>query len=202
MLALLLFVARPAPGASGPGEGPSALGSEKPGQSESGEIESAEAGLAESDSAEGGSTGSESTDSENSEYEATEKSTGPWHRSPSAIMFRSTLIPGWGQLANGKRIKAAVVLGAEGYLIYRGMRARQRESDALAAAEKDPSREALWLAEATVWNEEKRDYAWWTLFAVILSMGDAYVDAHLRGFDTEFDPESGQTQLRWHWTFN
>ena len=107
-------------------------------------------------------------------------------------MFRSTLVPGWGQWANGKRVKAAVVLGSEGYLIYRGLRARNREIDAKRLGQE---------AEAAVWNEEKRDYAWWTLFAVILSMGDAYVDAHLRGFDIEFEPQDGSTQFRWSWTF-
>jgi len=149
-------------------------------------------------------------DGETTEYE----STGPgnedqldanvvaWHRRPVAIMFRSTVVPGWGQFANGKRLKSAVVFGTESYLIYRAIRAARRETDALDAARENPSQEAAWLANADAWNGEKRDYVWWTMFTVILSMGDAYVDAHLRGFDTEFEPSTGEARVQWSLTFD
>src|SRR5262249_47536719 len=37
----------------------------------------------------------------------------PWHQKPWAIMTRSALLPGWGQLTNGRELKAVVVAGAE-----------------------------------------------------------------------------------------
>jgi hypothetical protein len=105
------------------------------------------------------------------------------------VMLRSVLVPGWGQWANGKHLKAIVVAGGEGYLIYRAVHAGRLESDARDQAKRDPDRETAWLAEADKFNEERRKYTWWGIFAVVLSMGDAYVDAHLRGFDVEFEPQ-------------
>ncbi len=121
----------------------------------------------------------------------------PWHRTPVATMFKSVLIPGWGQWSNGKHVKSGVIFATEGYLIYRALRAAQRESEAEDDAVRFPGREDEFLAVADRWNEEKRDYAWWTIFALVLSMGDAYVDAHLRGFDVEFEEEGNQFRLQY-----
>lgn len=127
----------------------------------------------------------------------------PWTRRPTAIMFRSVLIPGWGQWANGRHLKAAIVFGAEGYLIYRATRAGLRERDARDEARREPALEEFWLAEAERHNAERRDYSWWTVFALILSMGDAYVDAVLGDFEAEFEPEPDAPELRvsyqYHW---
>ena len=120
----------------------------------------------------------------------------PWTRRPTAIMFRSALFPGWGQWSNGRHLKAAIVFGAEGYLIYRATRAGLRERDARDAARREPALEQFWLAEAERHNAERRDYTWWTVFALILSMGDAYVDAVLGDFEAEFEPEPDDTELR------
>jgi hypothetical protein len=111
-------------------------------------------------------------------------------------MFRSVLFPGWGQWANGRHLKSAIVFGAEGYLIYRATRAGLRERDARDAARREPELEPFWLAEAERHNAERRDYTWWTVFAVILSMGDAYVDAVLGDFEAEFEPEPDAPELR------
>ena len=120
----------------------------------------------------------------------------PWTRRPTAIMFRSALFPGWGQWSNGRHLKAAIVFGAEGYLIYRATRAGLRERDARDAARREPALEQFWLAEAERHNAERRDYTWWTVFALILSMGDAYVDAVLGDFEAEFEPEPDDPELR------
>ncbi|MCA9729448.1 MAG: hypothetical protein KC729_17300 [Candidatus Eisenbacteria bacterium] len=111
-------------------------------------------------------------------------------------MFRSVAFPGWGQLANHKYAKSALVFGAEGYLIYRAVHAGVREHDARESAKQESDREDSWLALADKYNGERRDYTWWTVFAVILSMGDAYVDAALGDFEVEFEPEPDGTAVR------
>jgi hypothetical protein len=120
----------------------------------------------------------------------------PWWRSPTSIMIRSALVPGWGQWSNGRHLKAVVVFGAEGYLIYRAVRAGIKEHDARGLARENPELAAGYLALAEARNNERRDYTWWTVFALILSMGDAYVDAVLGDFDVEFEPEPEETQVR------
>lgn len=127
---------------------------------------------------------------------AVQREATPWTRRPTAIMFRSVLFPGWGQWTNGRHLKAAIVFGAEGYLIYRATRAGLRERDARDAARREPALEGFWLAEAERHNAERRDYTWWTVFALIMSMGDAYVDAVLGDFDAELEPEPGALELR------
>lgn len=107
-------------------------------------------------------------------------------------MFKSALVPGWGQWSNGKHLKAGAFFLAEGYMIYRAGRAAHREGEA-----EDHGLDA----EAEKWNAERRDFTWWLLFAVVLSMGDAYVDAHLRGFDAEFDLEGQGGRAAIQWTF-
>ena len=114
----------------------------------------------------------------------------PWFRRPAGVMVRSLVFPGWGQLTNRKYWKAAVVAGVEGFLILRAVEAGLDERDAkdLADAATTEELKSFYEARAETFNERRRDYTWWTIFAVILSMGDAYVDAHLGNFEVEFEP--------------
>lgn len=102
------------------------------------------------------------------------KPAGPWHLQPRWVMLRSVLVPGWGQWTNGKRLKALVVAGSEGYLIYRAVDWGRIERNAVSLTEEEHA------------AMRRRDFTWWSIFAGALSMGDAYVDAHLRNFDVEF----------------
>lgn len=124
---------------------------------------------------------------------------GPsWFGRPAGIMVRSLVVPGWGQAANRRYWKAAVVAGVEGFLIFRAVEAGLNERDANDAAATATSEAVALQYEglARGYNERRRDYTWWTIFAVILSMGDAYVDAHLGNFEAEFEPLDGTTGVR------
>jgi hypothetical protein len=92
-------------------------------------------------------------------------------------MFRSVVVPGWGQWANGKQVKALVVAGGEGYLIFRAIDWGSRERAAIDPTSKEFA------------GARRRDFTWWSIFAGVLSMGDAYVDAQLGAFDVEFKPQ-------------
>ncbi len=109
-------------------------------------------------------------------------------RAPFWVMMRSAAAPGWGQLHNGSVLKAVVFGGAElgfGYGIWK--------EDQLA---KDAKRQGDFLS-ADRHGSIKRDYLWWGAFTVLLSLGDAYVDAHLHGFDVEFRDEDSAVLLRY-----
>jgi hypothetical protein len=101
-------------------------------------------------------------------------------------MARSLVVPGWGQAHNGPWLKAALFAGAEGALIYGVF-----EEDRLARDADEMGDDAL----ADSHRSYKKDYLWWGAFAMLLSVGDAYVDAHLRGFDAEFREEDSAILL-------
>jgi len=118
----------------------------------------------------------------------------PWHATPTAIMFRSMLVPGWGQWVNHRPIKAVAALAVEGYAGVRLVQTWQEVDDALAARD-----EALAEGDQAAADEAQSDYdrafnrratAGWVLgLAIAVSMLDAYVDAHLIQFDADFGPD-------------
>lgn len=114
-------------------------------------------------------------------------SSGHGLNAPFWIMMRSLVVPGLGQLSNGKYPKAAVVAAGEGYMIYRIIhheRERRRFKD---KAEEFPEQAFFYEAKADAEAERRKDFSWWTALAVAVSMADAFVDAQLRYFNTEFN---------------
>jgi hypothetical protein len=71
---------------------------------------------------------------------------------------------------NHKPLKAAVVVGGEGFLLYKAWGEFQKEQDAAEAGDQDGK-------------------IWWAIAVHLLQMADAYVDAHLATFDVDFGPE-------------
>jgi hypothetical protein len=117
--------------------------------------------------------------------------------SPFWVMMRSAAVPGWGQLHNGKWWKAVLIGGTETAFIYGIFREDYLADRAAekARSEPDPSLAAQWRGISSSHKSNKRDYLWWGAFTVLLSIGDAYVDAHLKGFDVEFREEDSAVLL-------
>ena len=82
------------------------------------------------------------------------------------------LIPGGGQLYNGKWLKALIVITANGYFFNQFQQALKYFNDYDAS---HPNGENPYL-------EERNKFAWQLMFVYILSLMDAYVDAHLSTF--------------------
>lgn len=100
-------------------------------------------------------------------------------KSPTGAMLRSLAAPGWGQWYNGKKFKA--VLLASGEI---GLAADAVILNQLAARSDNPQDRAFY--------RDNRSLAIWWLAAVILyAMADAYVDAHLLGFDESMELSTG-----------
>jgi hypothetical protein len=111
-------------------------------------------------------------------------------------MLRSAAVPGWGQVYNHKVLKAAAVVGVEGFLVFETFQELKKENQALdrqAAVLNagfdvtDPAYVAAVEDESTHRNR-KISYIWFGIAAHLLSMLDAYVDAHLATFDADFGP--------------
>ena len=120
----------------------------------------------------------------------------PKGKSPSGALLRSLVVPGWGQLYNGKYLKALIYAGAQLSFAYaahvqnnRYLHYKNLDNDDLAEFYKDDRNRMLW----------------WIFGVTLLSMGDAYVDAHLWNFDVsddlsasiapQFDPENRQVAI-------
>lgn len=112
------------------------------------------------------------------------------------MLLRSIVVPGWGQWENGKRTKAVLVGIGEGVLIYRAIAWAHLEQRSKDRAKAEPERAEEFLREADRNAAHRRDFTWWSVFAIGLSMGDAYVDATLGDVDAEFETKDW-TAARW-----
>ncbi|NLP12480.1 hypothetical protein GX408_18930 [bacterium] len=100
-------------------------------------------------------------------------------KSPTGAMLRSLAVPGWGQWYNGKKFKAVLLAGGE-----IGLAADAVILNQLAARSDHQQDRAFY--------RDNRSLAIWWLAAVILyAMADAYVDAHLHGFDESLELSIG-----------
>ena len=100
---------------------------------------------------------------------------------PGLVMLRSALVPGWGQLTNGRWWKAVLAIGLEGTLEANAIKAGR---DARSAEDRyRVTGVAVDSLDALDFRERQRGYWWWTAGAIGLSMLDAYVDAHFKNFD-------------------
>lgn len=96
-------------------------------------------------------------------------------KNPTGAMLRSLALPGWGQWYNGKRFKAVVVAGVEVGLVVDAIVQNQ-----LAAASED-------FYSREFYRNNRSLAIWWLGAAILYSMADAYVDAHLFDFDDSLD---------------
>jgi len=102
----------------------------------------------------------------------------PWVPSPSSAAFKSLFLPGWGQAYVNRPLKAVIYGGIEQTLIFSIYRKNRqfkyydrRGEEGLASTQK----------------EDRNRLSWYLALAIIVSMMDAYVDAHLYNFEVSDD---------------
>ena len=93
---------------------------------------------------------------------------------PSSIMYHSFWLPGWGQLDNGRKKKAALFIAAEVFFIG-GYLFEQHSLNVSNGTE----------FERDQIRTERNSYIIYWLGAKLFGMVDAYVDAQLRNYDVE-----------------
>lgn len=86
--------------------------------------------------------------------------------------FLLGLIPGGGQLYNGKWLKAIIVIAADGYFFHQFQQALKSYNDY----------DASYPTDENPYLEERNKFAWQAMFVYILGLMDGYVDAHLSTF--------------------
>jgi hypothetical protein len=93
-------------------------------------------------------------------------------KSPSGAMLRSLLFPGWGQWYNNQKIKAALVLAAQGTLVGLAVHYNNRAKENVADS-----------ADYEKFIDKRNQTFWFMGGVTLLSMLDAYIDAYLYDFD-------------------
>ena len=99
--------------------------------------------------------------------------------------FYFSLVPGMGQLYNGKLIKAAIFVGLEisAYVAWKDNSGKYNSYD----SNNYPLKKHRYL-------EKRNKYAWWIGIIYVYAMIDAVVDAHLNSFDTLMKSPLNQKQ--------
>jgi len=132
---------------------------------------------------------------------------------PSATnrAVRSMVFPAWGQMTNGRPVKAAVLFSVQTWIWTRVIKesraAHESEQRVFRLQEDGASALEITLAEASADEHaaRRRDMLFWALFSGLYGALDAYVDAHLVDFDEELeegrdlfagiDPVNGEVQV-------
>jgi hypothetical protein len=119
-------------------------------------------------------------------------------RSPTGALWRSFAVPGWGQIYNGKYIKAGGIMAAEAATLYVAvdnyLTARKYLADARAAT--DPKIKFQNYRRHDDYIVETEFWGWLFVAALTYSMMDAYVDAHLSDWDVSDLPADKGPQSR------
>src|SRR3990172_6613766 len=102
-------------------------------------------------------------------------------KSPNGAMLRSLAIPGWGQFYNDQIIKGLIVTAGQGTLIgfaiYFNNQVNSAES--AAANTSDANLKSVYVNEKNFYLDRRNLTFWLMVATVLLSMIDAYIDAHL-----------------------
>ena len=102
---------------------------------------------------------------------------------PTVALFKSMVIPGWGQWGNRRYLKAAVVFGVQVWFIGSAVHFGRQAADFRARWEvetdTDRRRELYDLFDDR--RTRRNKFLWFAGLTTFISMFDAYVDAHLSG---------------------
>lgn len=105
-------------------------------------------------------------------------------QNPTTALFKSALIPGWGQLGNGSYIKAILFFGLDAWMVASAVHYGLEAQDF-----RDKYEMALTVSERNEWYElyddrrgQRNKFTWFAAIVSFVAMFDAYVDAHFSGF--------------------
>lgn len=121
-------------------------------------------------------------------FSAESDSLKTWKPNPALAAGLSLALPGAGQIYNRSYFKAPIAMGLEGYAIWRSVSANLDMMDAENTGKLFPQGSEEYEIAKSDWKKarETRNIHLWVLVgAVLLSTIDAYVDAHLYGWEKE-----------------
>jgi len=103
-----------------------------------------------------------------------------WQR-PTGALFKSVILPGWGQYANHKYQKAAIFFGLETFFLFKSVQYFRRTRDDFDTFQETKKRQDFFAYDAA--RKSRNKYYWFFAGTIFISMWDAYADAHLKPFE-------------------
>lgn len=100
-----------------------------------------------------------------------------FNKSPKKAALSALVFPGGGQLYNGKKMKAGLIMSIEVYSILNWF----TNSDLYTNY--DEQNDSKYPLPKYRYLEKRNKYVWWIGFIYIYGLIDAVVDAHLQPFD-------------------
>jgi len=110
--------------------------------------------------------------------------------SPTRAVLLTPLFPGWGQLYARSSWRAALAFGAE-TMYWTQLLKNDRKAERWSTMQRSLGPDAatriddFYTVRVAEYRERVRDFAWWSLGALLIIALDAYVDANLYGFDQD-----------------
>ena len=115
-------------------------------------------------------------------------------QNPTVALFKSMLIPGFGQAGNRKFFKAALFLGLDVWFVSSAVKHGDDAAhyrDLFEGTTGDDAGAIALRRQYYDQYQDKRDqrnkYTWYAVIVTFVSMFDAYADAHLSGFPLRGD---------------
>lgn len=105
---------------------------------------------------------------------------------PGVVLTASAAYPGLGQLLNGKESKALMIGAVEAFLVARLVLEDRWTRNAFRMYRQ--TGEARYFDQYSDHFDRRQTLVWWVVVAGLYGMIDAYVDAHLSGFDRPVSP--------------
>jgi hypothetical protein len=116
-------------------------------------------------------------------------------QTPTKALFKSMVIPGWGQFGNKKPFKALIFAGMDAWMILSAVHHGKKANDLFDQFEStddlDLRRQyySMYLSR----KDQRNKFTWFAVIISFVSMFDAYVDAHLSGYPEVEDNIKGVT---------
>ena len=110
-------------------------------------------------------------------------------KSPTGAMIRSLVFPGWGQWYNNKKLKALLIFGTEVGLLANSIYLNQKYlewNQKFKGSEPGYEQDVI-IANREFYINNRNSSNWWLVGAILFSIADAFVDAHLSNFDESSD---------------
>lgn len=103
---------------------------------------------------------------------------------PTLGLIKSMVLPGWGQLGNRRYFKAVLFAGLDAWLVVSAVDHGQQARDYF-----DQFESATDIGDRNAFHtlyrrsrDDRNRFTWFAVIVTLISMFDAYTDAHLSGF--------------------
>ncbi len=109
-------------------------------------------------------------------------------KQPTRAMLYSAIVPGGGQLYNQSYLKAGLVAGLQAYLVTLAVHDADKAGhyqDLMDNVGNDDLLLQTYETRRDSYREELRSDYWWMGTVLLMSVADAFVDAHLYNFKQE-----------------